>query len=405
MHKILLLPTYFPTKKAPIVGSQILEQSEMMLEFFDIRAIYCIPGMGWKRFIFTKIFGKLLKNKGYPSCDQVLLSDKIVAKGVYYFQSKKLPVGINQSIKNNAYNFVLNRYFESGWKPTLIHSRGFAFGGLTAGYLKSKHNIPVIHTENTALLFDTAFNQETINNYRKVLTKADSLLFVSNFLLRNTLMHGFVKKRNYHVVGNSVDENAFKLTQNINNTGNFRILFTGYNSYIKDIPTFFKAIKEMVNNGYSSIKIKFAMTYGSEKSRSELIELAKSHGIFQFCEFLLAVPRNEMPNLINSCDVLVSTSLVETFGIGALEAMFCGVPVIATRNGGMEDFICDDNGILCDIGDSEALSKAISSIIKKDKEFCSEKIRNSVVNKYGKEAFKMRLKELYDETIQSSTIK
>lgn len=402
--KILLIPTYFPTTHAPIIGSQVLEQSEIMLEYFDIRAIYCMPGMGWKRFLVKLLFGWGLKNKGYQSCDHVLLSNKIIAKGVYYFQSKWLSACINQRLRNDAYEFMAKQYLESGWKPVLIHSRGFEFGGLIAEFLKSKHNIPFIHTENTALLFDSAFNKETIRNYKKVLTNADSLLFVSNFLLRATLMHGFVKKRNYHIVGNAVDENAFKLYQDINNTVNFRVLFTGYNSYIKDIPTFCKSIKELINKGHSNLEVIFAMTYGGGESKNEVIELTKLYGIHQFCEYLIAVPRKSMPELINSCDVFISTSLIETFGIGALEALFCGVPVVATRNGGIEDFISDDNGILCDIGDTEALSAAISSIIKGEKKFYPEKIRNSVINKYGMETFKKRLKKLYNETIQLSTI-
>lgn len=398
--KILLLPTYFPTTHAPIIGSQVLEQSEMMLEYYDIRAIYCLPGMGWKRFLFKLLFGRLQKNKGYQSCDDELISDKIIAKGVYYFQSKWLSECINQRLRNRAYEYIVKNYLENDWNPDLIHSRGFEGGGLPACHIKELLKIPIIHTENTSLLFDQNFSFDTVKSYKQVLTNADSLLFVSNFLLRNTIMHGFCNKRNYHIIGNAVDENLFKLQDTGNISNRFRVLFTGYYSYIKDYPTFFKSIKNIIDKGILDISVVIAMTYGGEKSRNELFELAKTFGIHQYCEFLVAVPRNQMSKLISSCDVFVSTSLIETFGIATLESMFCGTPVVATRNGGIEDFICDDNGILCDIGDDKAICEAISSIIEGKKNFEPKKVRESVIHKYGKDAFIERLKELYEETIQ-----
>jgi len=75
---------------------------------------------------------------------------------------------------------------------------------------------------------------------------------------------------------------------------------------------------------------------------------------------------------MNSCDIFVLPSISESFGIVQLEAMACGKPVVATRNGGSEEIIVDDGlGMLVEPANEGSLAKAITEAIYKDwnKEF------------------------------------
>lgn len=77
---------------------------------------------------------------------------------------------------------------------------------------------------------------------------------------------------------------------------------------------------------------------------------------------------------MNACDVFVLPSLRESFGVVQIEAMACGKPVVATRNGGSEEIITsEDYGLLCEPASPEELAEKIS--IALDKEWGSEKIR------------------------------
>lgn len=77
-----------------------------------------------------------------------------------------------------------------------------------------------------------------------------------------------------------------------------------------------------------------------------------------------AVPRSRMPAFWNSLDVAVVPSLYEPFGLVALEAMACGVPVVASAVGGLQEIVVDnESGILVPPGDSVALAHALVALL------------------------------------------
>lgn len=63
-------------------------------------------------------------------------------------------------------------------------------------------------------------------------------------------------------------------------------------------------------------------------------------------------------------DVFVSSSIAETFGIVLLEAMKNGLPIVATRVGGVPDIITSlKNGLLVAKEDPESLAEAILKLV------------------------------------------
>ena len=69
--------------------------------------------------------------------------------------------------------------------------------------------------------------------------------------------------------------------------------------------------------------------------------------------------------LIASLDILVSASRSEAFGMTMVEAMACGVPVVATATEGTKEIVNDGTtGLIVPIGDVSALSAAIVSLLE-----------------------------------------
>jgi glycosyltransferase involved in cell wall biosynthesis len=70
--------------------------------------------------------------------------------------------------------------------------------------------------------------------------------------------------------------------------------------------------------------------------------LAKELGVARRVHLHGAVPREGMPAMLRSADVVACTPWYEPFGIVPLEAMACGIPVVASAVGGMLDTVVQD---------------------------------------------------------------
>ena len=93
-----------------------------------------------------------------------------------------------------------------------------------------------------------------------------------------------------------------------------------------------------------------------------LRQLADELGIAANVEFPGFVPHDQVPALMCGLDVLVNCSVMpsESFGVVIIEASACGLPVVATRVGGVHETCLDgETGFLVPPGDRQALADAI----------------------------------------------
>lgn len=92
---------------------------------------------------------------------------------------------------------------------------------------------------------------------------------------------------------------------------------------------------------------------GSERTNVE--HRARCLGVYDKCMFV-----GKQPNIVDylsAADVLLLPSEHESFGLAALEAMACEVPVIASRVGGIPEVVTDgETGFLSEVGDVEKMA-------------------------------------------------
>ena len=81
----------------------------------------------------------------------------------------------------------------------------------------------------------------------------------------------------------------------------------------------------------------------------------------------------EVVEVLNQSSIFMCTSLFEGFGLPGLESMACGCALITTKCQGPEAYANENNSILCDIEDSNALYEAIKELIT------NEKKKNSIL--------------------------
>lgn len=100
---------------------------------------------------------------------------------------------------------------------------------------------------------------------------------------------------------------------------------------------------------------------------SRLQDLAAERGVDDSVHLLDFVPEDEVKYWMNAADLFVLPSYSESFGVVALEAMACGTPVVTTRNGGTEEVVTSDTGVLVDSPEAhDDLERAIRQSLERD---------------------------------------
>jgi D-inositol-3-phosphate glycosyltransferase len=116
------------------------------------------------------------------------------------------------------------------------------------------------------------------------------------------------------------------------------VLFVGRIEPLKGIDVLLRA----VSNLDQRFRVLVIGGDGKDVARkSELAALAAELRIADKVTFLEAVPHGELPLYYNAADICVVPSYYESFGLVAVEAMACGLPVIASRVGGLKDTVRD----------------------------------------------------------------
>ena len=98
--------------------------------------------------------------------------------------------------------------------------------------------------------------------------------------------------------------------------------------------------------------------YGKGPQLDELKKLVKSCNVERYVSFKGYVPNQEVPDVLNQMDVFLLGSKSESFGVAAVEAMACGLPVIATEVDGFREVIEDKiTGFLVPVEDEKRMSQ------------------------------------------------
>ncbi|WP_055448903.1 glycosyltransferase family 4 protein [Lacinutrix mariniflava] len=309
----------------------------------------------------------------------------------YKKTSPKLKLKKSKRLYNRAFKNIT-----TNWQPELIHAQCSANAGIYAHFISKTNNLPFVIIEHQVFLLNH-YNIKVQKGIKKAMENAYKVGAVSYHQKRCILMNGI--DCNPEIIWNLMDENKFKIA--VNNTDKkFTITTITYPGLIKDSETFFKSLElfqTICKSDFEAVIIGNDSFSDISKANSSHFELlAKKHNVYDKCLFLPQLSRKEINTKLQACDVFISTSVAETYGVAVREAMLCGKPIIVTKSGGVEDSITSDTGILVNLKDAQSIAENLLKIKNKEHSYNPEKIRAHIINQSGTAAFIKTMTRFYN---------
>ena len=149
------------------------------------------------------------------------------------------------------------------------------------------------------------------------------------------------------------------------------------------------------------IKTRLIMV-GDGSERTNVEHRARCLGVYDSCAFVGKQPK--IVDYLSASDVLLLPSEQESFGLAALEALACELPVIASRVGGLPEVVTDgETGFLSEVGDVEKMANDAAHLLT-DNDFRQEmgrRARESAISRYRTDLIIPRYVEFYEKILGS----
>ena len=142
---------------------------------------------------------------------------------------------------------------------------------------------------------------------------------------------------------------------------------------------------------------------GDGPDRPEAADEARQQGITERVVFL--GKQDSVAEIMACADLLLLPSANESFGLVALEAMASGVPVIASRAGGLPEVVDDgETGYLAPVGDVEAMADGAARILRDTGTWrrFSTAARQSAVERYGQHIIIPQYERYYERIVNGA---
>lgn len=179
--------------------------------------------------------------------------------------------------------------------------------------------------------------------FRQGFVRADALQPISTFLLNWGKRIGF--RGDETVIPNGVDTERFTQTFTAEQIADMKRELGKRDGDVFMVTTSRLVHKNAVDDVITALarlpeNISF-LIYGIGPDEDKLKELARSLGVESRARFMGQIGHKEMPRMLAACDIFIRPSRSEGMGNSFIEAMAAGLPVIATQEGGIADFLFD----------------------------------------------------------------
>ncbi len=384
-NRILIIPSWYP----PDGGYFFKEHSE------------AIKKTGWQvDVLVNRVVGvrKLLQTglstlRGYTVEQE---NDLRVIRSVYL----KIPGSEKHNIRSWAAGTMrlYSRYEKEFGRPDLILTHSVTWAGYAAALIREAYGIPFVIVEHRSFfVWSTEQARRMVKPYYlpffdKAYQSCSKLVLVSGSLLTGLkeLMPWIEEKT--MVIPNMIREDMFLPPKTIRKSDPFVFVWAGRLEHVKGLDILIKAAHQLKKKGNVSFSIRLA---GKGSLKSELEQLAAELGVSDSVHFLGRLSREEMQKEMQQANCFVLPTRYEAFGAVLIEAMATGLPVIATRSGGPDHIVNEQNGLLVDVEDAEQLAEAMNRMTIKFTDYSAPELRSQTLDLYGQTSVMKQYNQLF----------
>ncbi len=355
--------------------------------------ITCYPTYGGSGVIATEL-GKALAKKGHQ----------------IHFISYALPFRLTNFVENVVFHEVeLSSYplFEFPLyslalaskmvevslyeKLDLLHVH-YAIPHASSAYLakqilKEKRDIKVITTLHGTDITLVGLEPSFLPLVKFSTEQSDGVTAVSRFLKEKTLTNYAIEK-DIQVIPNFVDTELYHpqkdcaFREHLAPEGEKIIVHTSNFRPVKRVPDTIRILDQVLKEVPSKLVL-----VGDGPDRSECERLCRELHLYDQVKFL--GKQDGLVEILNAADLFLIPSQSESFGLAALEAMACGIPVVASSVGGLPELVRhNETGFIAEIGDINRMAK-----------YCIDLLTNERKRILFSENSRKRAVELFDKSI------
>ena len=203
------------------------------------------------------------------------------------------------------------------------------------------------------------------NMQTKVAQKLPRILTVSSNSYEDIIRDHKVDAERLHIVNVGVDTNQFRPLDDISPVPGRLMTTASADVAMKGLAFLLEALAKLRTEN-DSIHL---VVIGKPKYDSKATKLIKELRLSEHIEFVSGVSDERIVELYNEAQIAIVPSLYEGFSLPAIEAMSCGVPLIATTGGALPEVVGEDGVTALQVapGNSEDLAAKIRWALKEPK--------------------------------------
>ena len=322
--------------------------------------IVCYPTYGGSGVVATEL-GKALASKGHQihfiSYAMPMRLDGYLAN-VYYHEVEMTSYPLFDFPLYTpalASKMVEVARFE---KLDLIHAH-YAVPHATSAYLAReilKNDLKIVTTLHGTDITLVGLEPSFLPVMKFSIEQSDGVTAVSRFLKEKTLTNYGINK-DIHVIPNFVDTQKYKrmacedVCERFAPSGEKILVHVSNFRTLKRVPDVIRIFNEVRKKVRSKLIL---IGDGPDRSNSEA--LVRELGIWEYVRFL--GKQSELVPILSSADLFLMPSQSESFGLSALEALSCGVPLISSSVGGLPELqVHGQTGYIAEIGDIDRMAR------------------------------------------------